>query len=584
MARGVWGLDVSKSSLKAVRLEYKKGKAELTDIDIIEYPLSPNRDERSLDEEINKALSLFSSRHNIKRDKIAVSLPSHSTFNRFIKLPPSDPSTFKDILQDEVKKHLPFEINEVIWRYQIIERAYQPGEEIDAVLFAVKKDLVENFIAKLVLGGIKIDVLQFTPVALYNYLKYQEEGLDKNIVILNVGATNTDLILVNDDKFWIRNLPVVGNDITKAVQQKFEVPFEEAEKMKVFAAQSPQAGKIFTAIQPVLKDLSGEIHRSVTYYKSLSPAGKTVSFPKMMVLGNATRVIYFDEYVTQKLQMEIVRLKKLNKIEINPHADQSSLTSQLISLGVALGLALQYFNLTLIKSNLLPDEIIKKQEIQKRKSLVTAALGICAIVLVMFYVTAYKTYSALDECYKRSEEKTKKWNADKERFDKAQQVTEIESKLNRLVENIPARDIWSKVFNALNNLPAIKSNFALPAGYIEKSDTDTLQQLEAFYKEKIWLLKLEAIDKYHDELKKQVLELTIIGGLRYRDETDNPEAYKNLIKEKLINPMLQILYVVVPPDLILLGGPVGELKTDEESPDTTSKKYYRFKVTLTIQL
>lgn len=584
MARGVWGLDISRSSLKAIRLEYKGGKVELTNVEVMEYPVVANRDERSLDEEINKTLALFTSRHNIKKDKIAVSLPSHSTFNRFIKLPPTDPSTYNNILKYEIQQHLPFEINEVIWRYQIIERTYQPNEERDAVLFAVKKDLVDHFIAKLALAGIKIDVLQFTPVALYNYLKYQEEGLDKNIAILNVGATNTDLILASEEKFWIRNLPVVGNDITKAIQQKFEVSFEEAEKMKVFAAQSPQSGKIFTTIQPVLKELSGEIHRSVSYYKSLSPAGKTVSFHKMMVLGNASRVIYFDEYVTQKLQMEIVRLKKLNKIEIDPRLDQTALANQILTLGVALGLALQYFGLTVTKINLLPEEIIKARRGKKRRPFIAAALVLCAIVLAMFYYTADKTYKDLENSCKRSQVLTNRWNADKKRFDQAQQIGEIEKKLSGLVENIPTRDIWGKIFNAINNLPVIKNNFVLPQGYMEKNDADTLQRLEGFWKEKIWILKLEAVEKYHEESKKQVVELTIIGGLHYRMENEDPETYKKFIREKLITPLSQALYVVIPTDAVLLGGPIGELKTDDESPETTRKKYYRFKVVFEVPL
>ncbi|MBI4833267.1 MAG: type IV pilus assembly protein PilM [Planctomycetes bacterium] len=529
MARGVWGLDVSKSCLKAVRLELNDDRPEITDVDIIDYTPAASRDDAALEQEIRMALSLFTSRHNLKKDNIAASLPGHSTFNRFIKLPPTDPARLKDIVQYEAQQHIPFPINEVIWAYQMVERQYQPGEELEAVLFAVKKDLIDQFLATMSLAGVQIDIIQFAPVALYNFISYS--GLvQKSGVILDMGANNTDLILIDDNKFWIRNLPIVGNDITHAIEKKFELPFAEAEKLKVSAAQSPQAGKIFTTIQPVLKDLVGEIHRSIGYYKSLSPMGKPPAFTKMVAMGNATRVIYFDEFVSQRLQMELIRLKKMDKFEVSPKLDPAILATQMPSLGVAIGLGLQYLGQTINRINLLPQEIIKIKQATKRKPFIAAIAAIATIIVLMMWWTSGKTLDALNEVSEKVDEQTKNWKEIDRKYKNVSNMVEFEDKLKRLIQTIPNREI---------------------------------------------------------------LELTIICGLICRRQSGvlDEMLSRDFVKAELGKRLADAFNIAVPPDAILLKGAVAELKIgdlegmhDEEAPKESDKKYYRFKIVLDIPL
>jgi len=582
MGKGVWGLNVSKSSLKAVRLEYKSGGIELTDIDAIEYPPAVNRDERAFEEEMGKALSLFKSKHNLGKDKVVVSLPSHSAFNRFIKLPTKDPEKLKELLQTEIRQHLPFEIEEVVWRYQIIEKNYQQGEEIDAVLFAIKKDIVNKILAILSGVKIKVDILQFAPVALYNFIRFHNDLTDTDLVIIDMGATNTDLILVNDEKFWIRNLPVIGNDLTKAVHQKFNVPFEEAEKLKVFAAQSNQSGKIFNAIQPTLKELTGEIQRSITYYKSLSTTGKNTVFNKFVVLGNSTRVVYFDEFISQQLKMDIIRLKKIGNINIGPKIDQASLANQMLSLGTGFGLALQGLGKTVNTVNLLPDEILKQRKAEEKKQYVSLSMVVLALIAAVLYIAAANQYSAFDDLYAESQRITKQWNLDNKKLDQAKRVEEIEGQMQNLLKGIPNRNIWGKILKGVNNIPAIKVNFLPAGGYVDKNDAEAVNALQEYEREKIWILRLEAAEKDNQDMEKKTAELVIIGAVSFNQENDDLENYKKIIRKKLLQPLAQFLDIVTVADPEIMGGPVGELKTDEESPDATRKKYYRFKAVLDV--
>ena len=82
----------------------------------------------------------------------------------------------------------------------------------------------------------------------------------------------------------------------------------------------------------VLKDLVSEIHRSIGYYKSLSGSGKPVDFGRIMIAGNAAKIIYFKEFISQRLQLEPVSINSLNNIKTNETIDKKVLETQLPSL------------------------------------------------------------------------------------------------------------------------------------------------------------------------------------------------------------------------------------------------------------
>ncbi|HUR38081.1 MAG TPA: pilus assembly protein PilM, partial [Planctomycetota bacterium] len=295
MAKGVWGIDVSKSSVKVVRLEGDT----LTHSGVFPYDSAGTGEAPDIDAQIKSTLTQIKAQYKISGEPVIFSLPSHSTFNRLIKLPPVEEAKIPEIVKYEAQSQIPFNIEEVIWDYQYVERDYQPGEEKEVILFAIKRDIVEQFLGNIAELKFNTEAVQFAPVALFNFL-LRDQDFKGATVALDMGGDNTDLIVIDGTKFWVRNLPITGNDITKALQKAFNIPFEEAEKLKLKAGQSQQAQKIFNAVQPILRDLVNEINRSMGYYKSIS---KTSKFDQIILLGNSTKTLNFQKFVSQSLQL-----------------------------------------------------------------------------------------------------------------------------------------------------------------------------------------------------------------------------------------------------------------------------------------
>ncbi len=446
MGKGVWGIDVSKSSIKAVRIQ----DGTLTHAGVFPYESAGTGEAGDLDEHIKAALTQIKSTYKITSEPVIFSLPSHSTFNRLIKLPPVEEAKIPEIVKYEAQSQIPFNIDEVIWDYQYVERDYAPGEEKEVILFAIKRDIVEQFLGNIAELRFNTEAVQFAPVALFNFLLKDQE-IKGATVALDMGGDNTDLIVIDGTKFWVRNLPITGNDITKALQKAFNIPFEEAEKLKLKAGQSQQAQKIFNAVQPILRDLVNEINRSMGYYKSIS---KTSKFDQIILLGNSTKTLNFQKFVSQSLQLPAIRIQKLNTLAVGGGVDPGDLNENLATIGTALGLAVQGLEPTTNRVNLLPEQYRKKKELKRKQPFIVAAAAALYLTVGLAWYKQDTEIAKLDASV-RDGEKVKKTNESiKEEFVAAKKVEEVRDSLTPLVGLSFERDLILKIMDEINpNIP-----------------------------------------------------------------------------------------------------------------------------------
>jgi type IV pilus assembly protein PilM len=502
MAKEAWGIDVSKFSLKGVKVRRTGSRLEIVDIDVVEFPVPAGTEPVDTDLQIREGLLSFTVKNKLAGAAVACSLPGHGTFNRVIKLPPVEERRLQEIVRYEAQQHIPFKLDEVIWNYQPIERAYEPGEEREVIIFAVKKDIVGQFLRNATEVKFSLDILQFAPTALFNFVTYDQD-ISGTTVVLDMGADNTDLTVIDAEKYWIRNLPIAGNDITKAIAKKFQLPFNEAEKLKVTAAQSPQANKIFAVVQPVLRDLVGEIHRSLGHYKSLS---KNVKFDKMLIAGNSSKTLNFQKYLSQNLQMDVQKLSKLGKIGLSGRVNEASFQKHLPSIGVCLGLAIQVLGMARNRVNLLPAELLAKKELALKKPYFAGIAAALALSVGALYLNAGKDIGTLRSDNKRLQEISDRMGQIESRINSSKQMHAIDKRQEIVATCAAERDLILKMLNRLNEL--------LP-------DTSKLGDDKKL--EKIWLLEFKAEE---NETKTEVnLEEITAPTAEAREITKGPKPY-----------------------------------------------------------
>ncbi len=355
MAKVAWGIELGTTSVKAVKMTTTKEDVEILDIQIVELPKFDPELEQTYEERLQVALMDLSNQVKMKNDEVFISIPGHQTFNRSIAIPYLDPKKFRETVRFEAKNQFPGQIEEskILWDYQLVTPNPTPGEDVEVLLFAARRDTVSQYIDMCNNAGIKVVGVQISSLAIYNFIRYDQK-FGKSGIIVDIGGDVTDLLIIDDIRVWMRTLSQGSVEVTKTLQNRFKIPFDEAEQLKIKAAKSRQAEKIFGIMKPPLRELLSEIQRSLGFYKSQNPDTK---LNYMFLMGAGSNLLGLKKFFEQQLQFRVDKVVRLRRIQVGRTTNPEMLQKNITSLPTAIGLALQGLGEASNKINLVPEEV-----------------------------------------------------------------------------------------------------------------------------------------------------------------------------------------------------------------------------------
>jgi type IV pilus assembly protein PilM len=422
---GVWGIDVGQCALKAIRLVDIDGQVTATAFDYVEHPKILSQPDADPDQLTREALEKFLSRNTIRGDLVAISVPGQSGLARFVKLPPVEEKKITDIVRFEAKQQIPFPLEEVVWDYQKIGAGTVTegfAMETEIGLFAMKRDMINRFMQHFADVNVEVHIVQMSPLALCNFVSYDllgkgspaEEGADgkttkegndqkeaiqakrdlikpkaeegergakkRCVVALDIGADNSNLVITDGERIiWQRPIPVGGNHFTRALTKEMKLTFAKAEHLKRNATKSPDLKKILSSLRPVLNEFVGEVQRSLGYFTNTH---RDAQIDSLLGLGSAFRLPGLQKFLSEKLQLEVHKMEKLERLAGDSVITAPAFTQNVLSFGVAYGLALQGLKKTRIQTNLLPQEIRFERMVRAKKPWAAAAAAALLIGVV----------------------------------------------------------------------------------------------------------------------------------------------------------------------------------------------------------
>jgi type IV pilus assembly protein PilM len=315
-----------------------------------------------------------------------VSIPGQSGFTRFVKLPPVEEKQVPEIVRFEAEQQIPFSIDEVIWRWQSFRDPDSP--DIEVGIFAMKRSDVWETLSRFENTGVTVDVVQMSPLALYNFMEFDGQVADNGATLLvDVGADKTDIVVADGPRIWTRTLQLGGNNFTEVLVKAFKLDFNKAEKLKRTAGTSKYARQVFQAMRPVFAELTQEIQRSVGYYTSLHRESR---FRRVVALGNGFRLPGLQKYIEQNLGIPVVRVDSYEKLSPSPALNAPAFTENILSFAAAYGLALQGLGVTRVQTNLLPSESARRRLWDRKRPGFAAA---AAMILVAVSMIAWRAYA-----------------------------------------------------------------------------------------------------------------------------------------------------------------------------------------------
>ena len=111
-------------------------------------------------------------------------------FPRFAKFPSvGDKAKLEQLVHYEVEQNVPFPIDEIVCDHQFLGTA--PDGDLAAMIVAAKLDGVRAVTDAIAAAGLKAAVVDVSPIAVLNALRFSQPQLAGCSVVLDIGSKTT---------------------------------------------------------------------------------------------------------------------------------------------------------------------------------------------------------------------------------------------------------------------------------------------------------------------------------------------------------------------------------------------------------
>jgi type IV pilus assembly protein PilM len=459
-AHKVITVDLGTSTLKFAEFGISRGGAlTLLRFGVAELGLDPNKEEERA-KFITPTLAKLFKEHHIKGREVFLSISGQSVFMRFVKLPPVDPGQVEQVVKFEAQQNVPFPIDEVTWDYQMMPTRTSGSNEAEAVIVAIKKEVIEAEVEAVERIGVKVKQVDVAPFALLNAFRYSEMQTNDCSLIIDMGARSTNLVFVEKNSFWIRNVPIAGNQISQSICNEMQEPFTAAETLKkgkgfvslggVYAdPDDADAARISKLIRSTMTRLHVDINRSIAYYRTTLNGAP----PKRVFLtGGSSQLPYLDLFIADKLSLPIAYFNPLRNVSLGASLNKADLQQNTCYTAELVGLALRATGSCPAEVTLDAPTLAVRADKRRKQPYYFGALAAWVLLLVCMGLFYYQQTVMAEDMAKNLRENAQNLETLAPKIGVlAKQQDALQQTLKSVVDLGVQRDAWAQILAALND-------------------------------------------------------------------------------------------------------------------------------------
>lgn len=410
MAKKFLALDIGAANVALA--EYEEGaKGALTLVRYGLAPLAASLDSGDPQTILVPALMEIVRTAGIKPGPVAISVSGQMAFYRFAAIPSAgSEEKFDQLVRYEIEQNVPFPIDEMVSDRQVLGETESGDKSV--MIVSAKVDQIEAITSAVASAGFRPELVDVAPIALTNALKAVRPDDESSVVLLDIGAKTTSLVIVEGDKVYNRSIPIAGNNITRDIAQALGCTHEEAEHLKreqayvaaggVVEDEDPTVDRISKVCRAIMSRLQAEISRSINFYRSQQGG----SAPTRLYLTGGTALLpRIDEFFAENLHIEVEYFNPFEAIGVGPAVDAEAFGSDAALLAATAGVALHQVGAARFTINLLPPSIVAARA-EKAKVPVVAAAGVLLVgALVLGLCGVYHSAEVTDVVYDKVEAK-----------------------------------------------------------------------------------------------------------------------------------------------------------------------------------
>jgi type IV pilus assembly protein PilM len=451
-------LNIGSQTIGLAEFRVIHGRLVLLNYRFRETPLDPATGERhdahvALHETATVLREMMREMH-IHRADVNYAVAAQSVFVRFVKLPALDAEKVDKIIAFEAQQNVPFPLDQVVWDYQLVGGGM--GEQIQVVIVAIKRDLLDEINNAVEETGLRTRILDVASMGLYNAFCYNYSDLSGCSLLVDIGARTTNVIFIEAGRIFSRSLPLGSSVITAAIAKEFGESFAAAETRKssdAFVAlggaaepDDPNIGRLSKIARSTMTRLHAELMRSITHYRAQQQGDRP---SRIFLCGGGAGMPNMREFFHEKFELPVEFFNPLQNVSVSESTPDTTRIAHL--LGESVGLALRSVTICPMKLNLLPANVVRRQDLEKRRPFFIAAAA--CILLALLGWSAYYTRAAqvAQQTAETMRQKNDSMHGAEAQLDKLKkQITALDNIATPLITAVSDRNFWPQILEDLN--------------------------------------------------------------------------------------------------------------------------------------
>jgi type IV pilus assembly protein PilM len=337
--KGYLSLDIGSSSVKMLEVRGGGESLRIVNAGIAQLPTSAIQGNIIQDvESVTRTIRTLTTTHKVKASEVIAAIPGPAVIIKRATFPMQNPEELEETILFEAGNFIPESLENVNLDYQILGST-PDSNEVDVLLVAVRKDVINSYIAAISDAGLTPVVVDVDYFALENMfeINYAPEP-EEVVALVNIGSRYSSInIMKGNRSAFTGDVPVGGRQFTEILSQELGVSYEEAEDLKLLgsteAAKQKEIESIITSASDQLLD---ELQRALSFFWTGAAEDQINA---VYVSGGSAHLPGLTEAMNERLQIPVSLSDPFRALSLSRQVDEQFIRDHASALAVSVGLA-----------------------------------------------------------------------------------------------------------------------------------------------------------------------------------------------------------------------------------------------------
>ena len=307
------GLDIGSGLIKLVAISHGSGEPVLTKV-----ALTTVVDDAIVEGEVMDtgivadAIRGLMQSAGIKTKQVVIAVGGRDVIIKKIAMERVKEAEARQLIRWEAEQHVPFDMENVELDFQILDPEGE-GLQMNVLLVAAKRELVENKMALLTQAGLQPSIIDVDAFALHNAFQLNHPDAMHGVVgLVNLGHETTNINIMEDGvPVLTRDLPLGTRRFREDLQRERGLSAEEADRLL-------QGFERSEVLEPFLEtrgeELAVGIERAAAFLQSASRSAGGVS--KLFTTGGGSRIPGLNRVLADRLRLPVQQANPIERLQV----------------------------------------------------------------------------------------------------------------------------------------------------------------------------------------------------------------------------------------------------------------------------